>query len=375
MKRRDFHQLADRARAMTPPVLSLYVPFTPGAGDRDRVAASRAHAAMRSAGVPDEVRARVEQTVATDQPRGRTLAVFASADALETAWLPTAVPVDQTGTAYARWGHPDITPLWFLESNRRPALVVYVDRDHLRLFDATADEVDEIARLDRPISEAELEPLQQSKQERPAYTASRGGAALDNAHEHVAELSRRFHADGARIVEDALDDDVELVLMGPPVALADFESVLAAATRRRISARLGGLTSPEAGEAELRERIVPTLRRIRDEVRRQLLERVARARFIGLGRTVDGIQRGRVATVVAAWPILEREVYEHRDTGYVALDRKRARLGPGEVRAVALPVALQQLCRRYGAAIELLDGDAADELIRDFDGFAGLTRW
>jgi hypothetical protein len=173
----SLRDLVKRAHAIEPPLLSLYVPFTPGADRRE--AASRAHAALAELDVPPSISAKVESEIEQAMPRGRTLALFANRDTLVTAWLRLAVPVDeQTGVAHGRWGRVDITPLWYLESIRERAMVVFVDRDHARIFDVLLDDVAEIDRLDRPISDAEKDAQLQPRQ------------IVDD---HLSALSRQFH--------------------------------------------------------------------------------------------------------------------------------------------------------------------------------------
>jgi hypothetical protein len=325
--------------------------------------------------LPAPVRERAERAIESTLPHGRTMAVFANESALISEWLRPAVPIDeQTGLAYARWGEADVAPLWYLQSIREHALVAYVDRDHFRLFDVLVDDVTEIDRRDRSISSAERDSLQSSKQEHPAYVADRGSAA-DNASAHVEELARRFHREAVAAVESAMANDLEVVLLGPPEARADFESLLPQAVRERVATRLNGMSSPGASTAELHDRVVPTLRALRDARQGELLDAVQSSSIIGPDQTLDALQQGRLETIVATWPLRAGEVFEHPETGFLASASNRAQIGDGEVERIDLDLAIQRLSQRYGTPVEFVSGHAGQELDQKFSGIAGLPRW
>jgi hypothetical protein len=139
---------------------------------------------------------------------------------------------------------------------------------------------------------------------------------------------------------------------------------------------LSGLTNPDASAAELHERIVPTLRTLRSGRHRELLEAVSSSSIVGAAKTLDALQQGRVETIVATWPLDDREVFEHQPTGFIATAIDQARLGGGEPpRRLELGAAIQILAERHGASVEFVNGTAREVMREQFAELAGLARW
>lgn len=373
MKNPDYDAIMARARQLEPPVLSLYLPVEPG-GDSARRALTRARSTMRATATPSEVRERVEEVVQAAPAAGRCLAVFANAGETATTWLDTEVPPEPlNGAGYARWGELDLSPLLYLDARHERAAALYVDRDHWRLFEVWLDGVREVDRGERAESPGERDSLEQSKQDHPAYVASRGGAAHDNAMAHLDVLAHRFHSAAVRAL-DARFPEGPVALLGPPDAVADTMSV-ASHLRERVIARLAGLSSPDAAAGEVLERLAPTLRERREARRDATLDDALAGGIHGVADTLYALQEGRLATVVAAWPIDEVDVYDNADTGYTAAVRHHPSVAAGTVRARSLREVLAGLCERCGAELELVAGARAGRLRGEAGCVAGIARW
>lgn len=368
--RTDVLELAERARRLRPPVLTLVVPVPPSTGDGLRRAATHVGSALSGLDLPSGLRERVYACLAGPYVGGRTLVVFATAHKLASLWLPVEMP----GSVHVRWGAADLTPLMLLLGMEIPVVVGYVDRDHGRLFAVSFGEIEEIGAEQRIPSPREADTLQQSKQVHPAHIPSRGGAARDNADQHVAKLALEFHRDVAQqLAARAGELDADVILMGARPAVMELEQQLSDGVRRRIAARLPGLSTTNAPASEVYARVAPTLEELRAARQQRAVASARGSGVVGLGDTLRALQQGRLEALVAPWPPVSATVFQHPETGYVASTRDGA--VSDTPRAVALETVLPQLAEEYSTRIAFVGGSHAETVSRDLGGLAGIPRW
>ena len=381
-------KLREEVALRSGPVLSLYVATNPAdpnvtdfsAGGKHKPYVIRAKDTLKELGVPEGLRRRVLDRLEHDVVRGRTRALFASDDAIETYDLNVDLPVVDLahGRVEARWGEPYVLPLVLALDEYERYAVVLLDEERWRLFEVYLGEVRELADAFRAVDPGQWRRLAEAKPGTPLGVAARGGSGRDKFDRRMLAWTHRFYrqlaAETGRWLEQLGSD--RLILMGVPEETRYFEGLLPKAVRERVVAHLplpagGG----RVGEAEVLRRVEEVIEEVERRKEAELLERVREEGAWGLENVLEALQQGRLYVLVMPWRP-EGEVWVCPETGYAALDAERVRqVCSGEPERADLASTLAELAGLYGARVEFVRGDNADLLNREFGGLAGLKRW
>lgn len=313
--------------------------------------------------------------------RGDGVAVFATEEALDIIPISTNLPImdPQTGRGKARWGQPYIAPLLAMESTRRPHCVVFMDRNRFRCFVVKGTDIEEVRTRVRVPAPEESEALTASKQIHPAYVATRGGAAVDKAHEHLDVLVERFYREVASELTDILDakHHASVIVCGPEREMARLERVWPGPLVEEIAATLSSLPDPDCSPTDVLEHVSDAIDKLERGHQKRLYERVRNVGVTGLTECLSAIQQGKVHTVFVPWPV-DGTVYREVQSGYVATTSEQAQsLIPegGQVETVALDDALVKLASEFSVKLEFATGEYRQMLLDECSGIGALLRW
>ena len=147
------------------PMLSLYLDVNTGKPENARNAFTlRAKDAMKVLGAPAAVCQRVLDYLATHNPSGRTLALFAGEDFLEDYTLQVDLPLQgESQGVEAKWGAPHLTPLLFALDQHARTGVVRLDQEHLQYFEVFLGEIEEVADAFRVLPVGEWRKMGEDK--------------------------------------------------------------------------------------------------------------------------------------------------------------------------------------------------------------------
>lgn len=303
---------------------------------------------------------------------GRGLAIFAAPDLWETWTVPFPLP------NHLAYGRPDtVAALWAIHEYP-PYAIVLVSHDRARLLVAylgRAAVVDEI--------ELDLHPEQWRFKTGRMATSSRGSGIgvgrgiQSSAHEaRVLAQHHRFWRDVAEAAARMLTARrIDRVILGGDAEAAG--AVSAALPGPLRDAVVGTAAVPAyATVAEIGARVLPIAladHRARD---RRVVRSIAEERHAG-GTGVDGaaatlnaLTAGTLRVVVAARD-MHAPAWVCSGCGRIAATASRCAVCGGEPQRLVLPQALPLLTARHGAALQLIDADAAAPLA---DGIGGLLR-
>jgi release factor family 10 len=303
---------------------------------------------------------------------GRGLAAFAGPDLWRAYTLPFPLPNHLT------YGSPDAIPLLWAMHEYAPYAVVLAFHDHARLLVAYLGQTTVIDEID-----LELDTKQwRFKTGRMATSSRRSGTGVGRGIQSSAFEARvlaqhhRFWRNVAAAAAHTLAaSGIDRVIIGGDKEAAG--AVSAALPRRFHDAVIGTVAvRPHATLAEIQARALPLALAHRHAQDRRLVRSIVQERRAG-GTAVDGT----AATLDALAAGNLRTVVANRDMratarACVSCGALGVKPGPcaacdGDVRRLALPHALPMLARQHGAALELVDADAAAPLA---DGIGGLLR-
>jgi peptide subunit release factor 1 (eRF1) len=282
------------------------------------------------------------------------------------------------GRVDARWGEPYVFPLVYMIDEYERYGVVSVDREKWRFYDVFLGDIEERADAFLGLHSDHSRKLEK----RPAVrllqgAVLRGGAAGDRFERHVEALAHRFYKRAAhtleKLVETAHTD--WLILMGPDEDTHHFEQCLPRALRTRTAGLVPPPPNPQASAGEILKTVLPFITDNRQARELALLSELRERGLWGLAGGLEALQMGRFHLVVAPWTLGVKAL--RCAGGLVVLDRTAAEAYcPGQsVQEVSLPDVLPDLAAAHGARLELVQGEAEDRLIREFDRLAGFPRW
>lgn len=382
--KKRIREVMERVAGYATPVLSLYINTNPAQRESSpRAIAIRAKCTLDALAVPDDLAEKVVRLVETDTPRARAMAVFATDQDVDVLRLGVELPVEDpvTGHVAARWGKPYILPLLLsLDESERYA-VLSLDREQWRLFAVARDAIQELEHRTRPVSPAEQDRLQQSKQEHPAYIPTRGGAARDLADDHIEALVRRFYQELAGLLQSALERDGHrnLIAVGAERDVARLRTVLPLALADCIVATLPSLPSAGFSPGEMLAHVSDALEQCKAAREMQLLDDIGERGITGLDACLGALQQGRLQILAVPWPLPDGQVYRELESGYVATSEQAARAmrpdGAQPVQATYLGDVLAELASAFNTRLEFVVGDHKERLVQGFGGLGGVARW
>ena len=377
----DIHFIKSTIVPHSAPLLSLYADVNPAnPANAGRAWLVRVKNTLKSLLLPRDLPEKVIEALEFERPEARTFALFAGKDLLQMYMLRVDLPVVDLahGRVDARWGEPYVFPLVYMIDEYERYGVVFVDREKWRFYDVFLGDIEERADAFLELHSDHSRKLEK----RPAVrllqgAVLRGGAAGDRFERHVEALAHRFYKRAAhtleKLVETAHTD--WLILMGPDEDTHHFEQCLPRALRTRTAGLVPPPPNPQASAGEILKTVLPFITDNRQARELALLSELRERGLWGLAGGLEALQMGRFHLVVAPWTLGVKAL--RCAGGLVVLDRTAAEAYcPGQsVQEVSLPDVLPDLAAAHGARLELVQGEAEDRLIREFDRLAGFPRW
>ena len=381
LRKDDIHFIKDTIVPHSAPLLSLYADVNPANPDNaGRAWLVRVKNTLRSLSLPRDLTEKVIEALEFERPEARTCALFAGKDLLRMYTLRVDLPVVDLahGRVDARWGEPYVFPLVYMIDEYERYGVVFVDRERWRFYEVFLGDIDE-----RADAFLELHSDQSRKLEkRPAVrlvqgAVQRGGAEGDRFERHVEALAHRLYKRAAHLLEKLVDTAHTdwLILMGPNEDTHHFEQCLPRALRTRTAGLVPPPSNPEASAGEILKKVLPFITDNRQARELALLQELREKGMWGLSGGLQALQMGRFHLLVAPWSLGVKVL--RCAGGLVVQDCSAAEaFCPGQsVQEVPLSDVLPDLAAAHGARLELVQGQAEDRLIREFDRLAGLPRW
>jgi peptide subunit release factor 1 (eRF1) len=377
----DIHFIKSTIVPHSAPLLSLYADVNPAnPANAGRAWLVRVKNTLKSLPLPRDLPEKVIEALEFERPEARTFALFAGKDLLQMYMLRVDLPVVDLahGRVDARWGEPYVFPLVYMIDEYERYGVVFVDREKWRFYNVFLGDIEERADAFLELHSDHSRKLEK----RPAVrllqgAVLRGGAAGDRFERHVEALAHRFYKRAAhtleKLVETAHTD--WLILMGPDEDTHHFEQCLPRALRTRTAGLVPPPPNPQASAGEILKTVLPFITDNRQARELALLSELRERGLWGLAGGLEALQMGRFHLVVAPWTLGVKAL--RCAGGLVVLDRTAAQAYcPGQsVQEVSLPDVLPDLAAAHGARLELVQGEAEDRLIREFDRLAGFPRW
>jgi hypothetical protein len=366
----DLEVLKERVAGYPAPTLSAYLNVNPANPEnRGRAYAIRLKDALKENGVPKPLAERVLAYVEAEQPRMRTLMLFAVPDGpFEVHWLRTELPEE------VRWGEPYTAPLELAIDEYEPTGVALLDARRFRFLLTSLGEIEEELKAANVFSTAGWREITIS----PSMAQPRGGSATDLFERRLEEWTRRFYKEVGEELRRLVGKlgVKRLILAGPEERTAAFHSVLPRKVKELVADRVHlPLGAPEG---EVVKRISEIEERLEREQEKQLLAEVGERGVRGLEDTLGALAEGRVYLLVAPWPLSGEVRWCDSCTlasATQACEEEDCPYCGGPARRRLLADALVELASARDARIEFARGENADALRRDLGGLAGLTRF
>lgn len=379
----DVLYIRERIAPHAAPVLSLYADVNPAKPENARRAwVIRAKNALRELEMPDDLRARVvdaleEQVI----PEARTLVLFAARELFQRYHLHCELPVVDLahGRVDARWGEPYVAPLVYAIDEYERAGILWLAGEGWRFFEVFLGEIQEAEQVFAAVDPEDWQRLRD-------YEPARGGTLArphpypdrDKYSRRLEAWAYRFFRRLAHLVERAVAEREihRLVLLGREEATRNFEQCLSRAMRGRVTAHSSDLPVPNASPRVVLEKVAPVLEAAERAQELRLLESICSQPGVwGLGATLEALQEGRLAVLVAPWN-LEARVWRCPE-GRVAASREAALslCGNADPDQVQLRDHIAELAAEFAARLEFVRGEAERRLTAELGGLAGLVRW
>ena len=404
VEKSDLWNLFERVRGYSRPVVSLYATVHPGQKESwSRAVVTRVKNTLRELeGVPSEIHEQIVSYFERRTPQGRTVAVFASREQLESLELDLSVHDDTASDRLdARMGEPYFTPLLYAANEYAPHLVVFADRDNVCLYRVFLGQAEQLARATRETTAPEQDELGRSKdrfsqamasvrppaasshsivgtqQNKPKFIADRGDAARQLANERIEYSQASFYRDNAQRMQEILRQySIDRVLvLGPD----RDRHLMLSSMPRQVSKCVGALLPSTTGEVpsprQVLELAQPTIEALEAERDAELLDAIADRGVRGLEPCLVALQEGRLHKLAVPMS-LSKPAYIDPETEYVTAQKKEAStLSAGAAQSVDLSIKLPELAEKWGAHLEFVSGEQERRVLEEFGGMGGLSRW
>lgn len=323
--------------------------------------------------VAERLKARVQEA----RPQGKSWVGFVGEELFESYDL--RVPVENE----VHWGRPQLTQLEWLLEEYRPYGVILADSENLCFFVVAMNEIREV---DDRVLELDTEDWRRKHLMPPSRARGSpvrgsigGGDQRDAYAERVKVQTERFWKGASEVLRRLKEEHQaeELVLGGPKAVRERFLQALGAEARRVI----GQISlSLEASPSDVLEESLKVIQAHEEEREERLVEELLRRAStseragVGLTSTLKALQEGRVELVVIARR-LEAGLKECAACGYVFESGERCpNCSSANLRGASLRGLLPVLARRHGAELEIVRGQAAEELA-PHGGIGALWRY
>ncbi|MDF2702482.1 MAG: hypothetical protein K0S10_1426 [Rubrobacteraceae bacterium] len=358
--------LKERVAAYPGPVLSAYLSVNPADPEnRAKAYVIRLKDALKEMAVQKELSGRVLAYVDREQPRARTLALFASPDEIFDIYrLQVDLP------ERVRWGEPYVAPLILALQQYEPYGVILLGAHRARLFVSVFGQMEEELDAENIFTTLGWREFTIS----PSTAAPSGGAARDVFEHRIEAQTLRFYRGLAETVRDLIERFglVRLILAGPEERTSTF-----ARTLPRQVAELVAATVPlplGASEREVLQRVSVAEEQAHNRRQEGLLAEVREFGVSGLNETLGSLQEGRVHHLLVPWLSGER-VRWCDFCGLASTGAGRCPYCGSETRERELVDAVLELAEARGTRLEFVRGDNADVLLEELGGLAGLVRF
>jgi len=362
----DLGALKERVAGYPEPLLSVYLNVNPAHPEnRFKAYALRLKDALKEAGVPGELSARVLEYVEREQPRARTLALFAAPDGtLDGYRLRVELP------ERVRWGEPYVAPLLLALQQHEPYGVLLLDAEKARFFVSAFGKIEEELGAENVFSTAGWREITIS----PSSAAPGGGAATDVFERRLEAHTRRFYKELGETLRGLVERFglVRLVLAGPEERTSSFAAVLPRQLSDMVAATVP--LSLGASEREVMERVFGAEEVAQDRQQGELLAEARERGISGLDETLLSLQEGRVYRLLVPWLTEERVRWCER-CALASTGGESCHYCGGQTRERELADALLELADARGARVEFVRGENAEILRKELGGLAGLIRF
>lgn len=381
----DVQHLKQRFEDHGGPMVSVYLNANPADQDNQGQAyLTRLRDALDQAGVPTDLSGRIREVLDNEQPRAKTLILFADEDGLLEHY---GVQADLPETV--RYGDPHLAPLVLALDQHEPYGVVMVDAEEFQFYVTSPMGDPEAASWE--MGSGFLREVDVS----PSTPGPREGADRDvQSRRTEANTSEWFNELGELTRDTAFREGAKhLILAGTEERTAEFRKRLPEDARGRVVAE----TRIPLGKPDNE-----TLQRI-EEVREQA-ERERKAEVFaqarengvrGLKDTIEALQEGRVHHLLVLWD-LEAEIRwsDEEELAITDITSDESPYTGAETRVRPLMDVLIDLAAARSARLEFVyqepvvadhpdtddenlrtEDNLADTLRHEFDGLVGLLRY
>ena len=358
--------LKERVTGFPRPLLSAYLSVNPAHPENQAKAyVIRLKDALKETGTPKELQRRVLAYVDGEQPRARTLAVFATRDEIFDIYrLRVELP------ERVRWGEPYVAPLILALQQYEPYGVILLDAQRARLFVSVFGEMEEELDAENIFTTLGWREVTIS----PSTAAPSGGAARDVFEHRIEAQTLRFYRGLVETVRDLVERFglVRLILAGPEERTSTF-----ARTLPRQVADLVAATVPlplGASEREVMQRVSAAEEQAQNRRQQSLLVEAREHGVSGLNETIGSLQEGRVHLLLVPW--LSGEHVRWCDfCGLAYVGAQSCPYCGSGTRERELVDAVLDLAEARGTGVEFVRGENADVLHEELGELAGLVRF
>jgi hypothetical protein len=376
---------------LRPPVLSLYVEVNPARPYNARRAWDiRAKNSVKELGLPKTLEAVVFSAIEQElAPEARTLVIFAAVETyskrveMDVVRIPLHIDLPIVDLAHgrveARWGEPHYAPLLYALDEYERVGVVWLRGEGWKFFEVFLGEIEEHTEVFREIEPEVWKELQAFDPGRVRSLAqARTSGSRDRFSQRMETAAYRYLKRLADLTERgvAAMEIHRLVLLGREESTKTFVQMLSRSMREMIVAQIADLPHPQASPATVLEKVLPVLTQVEREQELALLQQIKEQPGVwGIDPTLDALQAGRLSVLVAPWQ-LDEQVWVCPN-GLMAGTKQAANLfcDGDEPQPVALRDVIVDACAAYATRLEFVSGPAAEQLVNEMKGIAGLLRW
>lgn len=387
----DVLEIRNHLADLQPPVLSLYVEVNPAQTYNARRAwAIRAKNSVKELGLPRTLEAVVFSAIEQElAPEARTLAIFAAVETrskrveMDVVRIPLHIDLPIVDLAHgrveARWGEPYFAPLLYALDEYERVGVIWLRGEGWRFFEVFLGEIEEHTEVFREIEPEVWKELQEFDPGRVRSLAqARTSGSRDRFSQRMETVAYRYLKRLADLTERgvAAMEIHRLVLLGREESTKTFVQMLSRSMRESIVAQISDLPVPQASPAAVLEKVLPVLMQVEREQEMALLQQIQEQPGVwGIDPTLDALQAGRLSVLAAPWQLDERVWI--CSNGLMAGTKQAASLfcDGEEPQPIALRDVIVEACAAYATRLEFVSGPAAEKLVNEMKGIAGLLRW
>jgi rubrerythrin len=310
--------------------------------------------------------ARVEAYLRLHAPHAKGAVIFSGGNNWE------FVPLEADIEDEVHWGIPDLAQLFWLLDEHKPYGIVLVSRKRAQFFLYRLRELLELedkAFTLGPSKEKEMGPVARSG----GVRVSRG-TARDVFNHHVDAQYARYYRQIAEDIQrwSGAEHFQSMFLLGPAEMVNAIQKELSETMREKVISV--GEDLGWVSRAELHKWIEPIVAKHEDERKAAIVNALLseeRGHLVGLDETLARLQQRRVRNLVVAKGL---DATLKRCGECLWVDRTTDPVCPAcgrERYTVTLRDVLPELARRYKVSVEVVSGEAGQEL----EGAGGIGAW